>query len=162
MPRPINIVLIYKDAKGGEAQSLINIENQDEESDISQQIAAAVQHQLDIDALTEAQIIRCGVLIDVPLHGSLKTSPVANSDLEAGALFIFKADNNFSTQTRIPAFAESKFVTASPEVDLTDSDVQDFVTNMLDGYNSLDVQTSRGEDVVILASSKKDFEKSRV
>jgi len=166
MARPINIVLIYKDGKGNEGQSLINIVNQDEESDIAQQIEAAVQHQIFVDALTGCQIVRCGLLIDVPIDVSLKSTPESTSDLEEGAEFIFRADNTFTSQIRIPGFLDSKFVSASPEVDLTDSDVLDFVDSMTDGLDGgsglLDVQSSRGDDLTTLASAKKSFQKSRV
>lgn len=168
--RPISVVLTILDSKGSEKQMLINIVNQDTEGDLSHLVAMATNHQLDIDALTEGLIVRCGLVVDVPLHANLKISPVANSSNEAGAAFIFTTANGYATQFRIPAFDESKLITGTPEVDLTDTAVADLVSHMIDGYSTViegstalqDVVDSRGEDVTELGTAKEIFQRGRV
>lgn len=168
MPRPISLVLTVRDGKGKDAQLLINIINQDDESDISKQLEMARKFQLDIDALITGQVVRCGLVIDVPLDTGLSTSPDTNADIEQGALFIFRSTTNFNTSTRIPTFDETKLITGTPSVDLTDSAVADFVTNIIDGYEAnttgdrREVQDNRGDDITELLSAKQSFQRSRV
>jgi hypothetical protein len=168
--RPITIVLTIQDSKGSENQMLINIVNQDTEPDLTNLIAMATNHQLDIDALTDGAIVRCGLVVDVPIHFSLKDAAVSNSSNEAGATFIFFSDANYTTQFRIPAFVEAKILPGTPEVDLTDTAVQDLLTNIVDGYSTViegatglqDVVDSRGEDVTQLGTAKEVFQRGRV
>lgn len=164
--RPITIVLTIIDSKGHENQMLINLVNQSIESDLSNLETIATNHQIDIDALTEGQIVRCGLVIDVELDSSLKIAPVSNASNEAGAIFVFTTDGGFSTQIRIPAFMESKIVSGTPEVDLTDSAVQDLIDHIVDGYSNgsvlRDIVDSRGDDIVMLGSAKEVFQRGRV
>lgn len=154
------------DSKGKENQMLVNIVDQSIEPDLSNLETIAKAHQADIDALTDGQIVRCGLVVDVDLENGLKGAPVANSSNEAGATFIFVTADGFNTQFRIPAFKESKLVSSSPEVDITDGDVIDLIDNVIDGYSNgstlRDVVDSRGDDIVSLGTAKETFQRGRV
>lgn len=169
MPKPANIIITYRDDKTSEGQTIINIPTQDDLT-LGEMIAMANHHAFDMNQLSDAEIIRCSISIDVsPLDVDPGAQP--GSDLEIGADFTFKADNGFTSQIRIPAFRPEFFIAGSPDVDLSIEQVSDFVTNMIDGYGTdndippsdyADVTTSRGEDLTSLLSARKSIVKSRV
>jgi hypothetical protein len=173
MPKPINIVLTIKDGKTPKpryAQVLINVVNQDGEPDIFKQIEMARRFQLDIDKLTGGQIVSCGLIVDVPLDPTLKITPDPDSDIEHGALFIFKSDTGHLTKFRVPTFDKTKIMANSADVDILDVDVAEMISNIIAGYDSdpfgggalLDVTDSHGEDVFEFVSGKQSYQKSRV
>lgn len=167
MAKPINLVLTLRDGKNRYAQMIVNVVNQDEDSNILHQIEMAKNLQVDIDAMVKGQIVQCGVVIDVPIEGGLKTTPDADSDVEEGALFIFQSVNGYLTKIRVPTVGDDLFITGSPLIDFANADVSQFVDNILDGYlydisNRHDVTDSRGDDVIDIKSGAKDFENPRV
>lgn len=169
MPKPANVVVTYKDSKGAEGQTIINIPNQDT-LDLDEMIAMANWHALDMDNLSDAEIIRVSLIVDI--SPALFVSPGAEPgcDLEEGAEFIFAEAGGFTSQIRIPAFRQDAFLAGTPSVDLSFTEVQYFVDSMIDGYGTdtgmsptlADVQTSRGEDLTVLLAAKKSFQKSRI
>lgn len=173
MAKPINIVLTIRDGKTPKpqySQLLINVVNQDGEPDIFKQIEMARRFQIDIDALTKGQIVACGLIVDVPLDISLKTAPEPNSDVEEGASFFFRSVDGYLTQFRIATFDQTKIIPNTADVDVSDSDVANLITNIIVGYDSdplgtddfRDVQDSRGDDITDFISAKQSFQKSRV
>ena len=120
-----------------------------------------------IDALISGAITRVGIVFDFTLTGGVKLAALAGSDVEEGARFQFRTENNFFTHLRIPTFLESLIVAGTREVDLTDSDVAAFVTAMEDGIDLagaapiVEPSDSRGEDIVALVSAQEQFLSSR-
>lgn len=173
MPKPINIVLTIMDGKTPKpnyTQLLINVESLDIIPDILGQMEMARRFQLDIDPLTTAQIVSCGVIVDVPLDPTIKTAPSPDADSEQGMTFVFRSDTGFPTQFRIPSFDESFVVTGYPDVDLTAQPIIDLIENIIAGYNTLPdgtgtvgkVVDSRGDDIDTFLRGLESFQKSRV
>lgn len=166
MARPAVIVLTIEDAKGSQAQMLVNVINQDDEPDISKQIAMAVQHQLAIDAVTAGRIVRCGLILDISLDITLKAAPLSGSDVEEMAQFIWRSENGFTTRFNVPAFDDTKFDADAVNVDLTDPDVVTLVNSIIAGYSDgvapREIQDSRGDDITELLSAFKEIVKPRV
>lgn len=172
MAKPINIVLTIRDGKTPKpqySQLLINVVNQDGEPDIFKQIEMARRFQIDIDAQTKGQIVACGLIVDVPLDVSLKTFPDPDSDIEEGGTFVFRSENGYLTTFRIATFDQTKIIPNTADVDVSDSDVENMIINILLGYDSdpsggdlRDVQDSRGDDITDFISAKQSFQKSRV
>lgn len=82
------------------------------------------------DSVTEAQIVSISLALLLTNPVTLKAAPVANSDVEEGALFSFPLEGlpSKSYGVEIPAFNQSMFI--DNEVDLSDLAVQDLITNL--------------------------------
>lgn len=162
MPRPATLVFTVLDGKGKSSQFLLNLPDQTAQPTMSVQLDMAYQLQTLVDEIIDGQIVRCSVIFDVPLDPTLKSVPGANSDVEQQAEFSFESSTGFNTQTNIPAVLDSIFVLASPIVDLSNGDVQDFVQAVLSGLNGENVVDTRGDDITTLNNALKSFCRSRV
>lgn len=95
--------------------------------------------------------------------------PLANSDVEEGATFVWKTAGGFTTRFRIPTFNEACMISGSAEVDLANNDVDDFVQTIIDGADAIagvgedrmNVTDSRGDDIIAIKSAFDAFQKSR-
>lgn len=117
-----------------------------------------------VDDITGAYIfsIKITYSMDTDFSG-MKYPASANSDTEAGALFIFESANGFKTQVRIPAFREDFLVSQSRNVDETHPEVSDFIAAMVDGLCGFVVApvVNTGDDVDHLLNAKENFARSR-
>jgi hypothetical protein len=118
-----------------------------------------------IDALIKGKITNLSVGLGVDLPGGIKSAPDSSADVEEGARFIFNAANGGSARLRLPTFDEAKFVTGSDLVNLTDTDVADFVTQIVDGQTiTLQAQhpsAADESDIVSLDSARSAFGRER-
>lgn len=88
-----------------------------------------------VDLVTEVQITSLRVSLEAALPAGIKSSPVASSNIQEGALFSFiAADTSYKYGSRVPGFDQSKFV--GREVDDTDTDVQAFLNAMILGLDA--------------------------
>jgi len=81
-----------------------------------------------VDKVTEAQILSHSITLLGVNPVGLKAAPVANSDVEEGALFSYSLNGlpNKSWGYEIPAFVQGYFI--DKEVNLTEQDVIDMIT----------------------------------
>lgn len=121
-----------------------------------------------IDDMTGCRIINVGLSYDVPYDSdaSLKLVAAAGSDVQEGARFGFRTAGGYSSKIRIPGFLETLMISATLEVDQTDTIIQDFVGYMLAGNDATptlvgDPTDYRGDDLVSLAYAVDAFQKSR-
>lgn len=161
------ILLSIQDEKGVTSTTELNLE--DSGLPLIQQAFAGEIAKL-VDGMTTGAITRVGATFNIPLPSGIKTAPQANSDVEEGARFQFRTANGFYSGMRIPTFDESKIVTGTRAVDLTDSDVAAFVTAMTDGIDMTaagfvgvteEPVDKRGEDLVALEFAREQFISSR-
>jgi hypothetical protein len=125
----INVVysLSMIDDKGSRATIPIYAKTGDSNT-IAAISAAMATFSENFDSVTEGQLISHSltILLDNPV--TWKSAPVANSDVEEGALFSFPLANlpSKSYGIEIPAFNQSMFV--DTEVDVADLAVADLIT----------------------------------
>lgn len=136
------IIYTVKDAKGKTATTEVKIPTT---FNIANIIEFAGALAIIINALIKGQIVAISIVATINMSGlsGLRTSPLADSDVEEKASFGFQTDAGFDTGLMLPTFNESYFITGSRDVDLTDPDVIDFTEAML-----LGISTSPGAIVV--------------
>lgn len=88
-----------------------------------------------IAACIDGQIISARACVNLDLSSvTLRDIPFATSDRFQKATFIFRSIiNGFRRLFNIPTFNEQKKVSGSENVDLSDADIQTFVTTMDNG-----------------------------
>lgn len=157
------LVWTIKDAKGKSSVMKMNMPDSADIAIAKTFIGSTAQL---IDPLIKGQIVDLGIGLAVDLPGSgLKTAPLADSDVEEGARFSWRTAVNSFTNFRIPTFDEAKMVSGTPNVDLTDTDVDDFVQRVLAGQTvgliNVSPSDDRGEDITELSSAREDFTSTR-
>lgn len=127
----VNVIysMTVVDAKGSRASIPIYAHIDDSVSITTLQSAMNTFSEL-FDSLTEGQLISHSISIELTNPVTWKSAPVANSDVEEGALFVFPLNGlpAKSYSVEIPAFLQSKFV--GQEVNTADTLVSDMITAM--------------------------------
>lgn len=121
------------------------------------------------DPMLLGAISRLGISVSVDLPGGLTGSPSTGADVEEGARFQHLTSGNFRSGLRMPTFNESRIVSGSRAVDLTDADVIAWVDAMNDGLDITGAGGSgvispcdkRGEDLESLVFAQEQFQASR-
>lgn len=156
------ILVTIKDAKNKDSTMEVNLPSTVTLANVS--IFAIALAAL-IEPLIKGQITRVAIALNLPaaLTG-LRTAPLAGSDVEEGAKFVFNTTGGFITSTRIPTFDESKIASDSRLVDTSDTDVGAFIVTMTDGLvaaGGAEPVDKRGADVETLESALEAFQSSR-
>lgn len=116
-----------------------------------------------LDAITDGAIQEAGISVAVTLPGGLQANPVQYCDVQRGALFSWRTENNYNTSFRVPAFTPSKFSTGSKNVDTEDADVTNFVTSIITGTDVGGTMVTpsdyRGDDITALVKAVESFRK---
>ena len=112
------------------------------------------------------RIVGASLRIRVNLTGAgLKTSPVANTDVEEGAKFSWRSTVGAPTVFRVPTFLEQYGLSTGTAVDTNDADVNAFVQRILQGdtqgATTVRWSDSRGNNVSTLNYAEDSFKKSR-
>jgi hypothetical protein len=124
------------------------------------QTFAAAFAQL-IDNMTEGKLTGINMIYHVALPGGLKANPIANSDVEQGAIFVYADAQNFKTSLRVAAVSKAKIVANSDAVDLADADVIALNLAMTAGIAGTQPSTNRGDDLTALLSAKESYKRQR-
>lgn len=114
-----------------------------------------------IEALITGAIERVGICLSGALPGGLRANPLAGSDVEEGARFIFNSAGGFSTSLRIPTFDEQYVLDNSNLVDTAAGAVTSFVAGMTAGLATVQPTDYRSADITSLKSAREDFQRSR-
>jgi hypothetical protein len=163
---PFTITYSIKDAKNAVSTTKVNVPRSVGLTNVT--IFATEMAKL-INNLTRGAITRIGAATFVPLPAILRQQPLPNSDVEQGARFRFRTEDGFYTALRLPTFDKNYILPGSKDVDTTDAAVVAFVTVMTTGINlataggtgTASPSDKRDNDVVALASAKKQFLSSR-
>lgn len=160
-----HVIVVYtiRDAKGKSSVSKINMPDSTDIA-IAKQFAQSTA-QL-IDPLLKGQLVSIGIGIEVGLPGSgLKTAPNTDADVEEGARFNWLTASGANTEFRLPTFDEAKMVAGTPNVDLTDTDVDDFVQRIIAGQTvgiiNVSPSDDRGSDVTEIITARESFTSTR-
>jgi len=163
MGRPIvSMFATIQDAPGSESIVRIHMPNNTEIANFKTFIQDTA---IIIDALIKGKITNLSIGLGVDLPGGIKSAPDSSADVEEGARFIFNAANGGFARVRLPTFDEAKFVTGSDLVNLTDTDVSNFVDQIVDGETiNLQAQfpsAADESDIVSLESARSAFSSER-
>lgn len=136
------IIYTVKDAKGKTATTEVKIPTT---FNIANIIEFAGALAVIINALIKGQIVAISIVATINMSDlvGLRTSPLADSDVEEKASFGFSSDAGFDSGLMLPTFNEDFFVAGTRDVDLADAAVIDFTEAML-----LGISTSPGPVVV--------------
>jgi len=97
---------------------------------LAQIVLAVAAVVTDLDAILDGKIVKLGACLDVALPGGLKTDAVGGAEIErTGLIPMVNADVPRTWSNDIPAFAYDKFVSGTNRINMTDSDVQAYLTN---------------------------------
>jgi hypothetical protein len=118
-----------------------------------------------IDAIIKGKITNLSIGLGVDLPGGLKSAPDANSDVEEIGQFLFASDGGGTVRLSLPTIDEAKVLAGTAVIDTADTDVADFVTQIVDGQTiTLQAQHPSaidGSDITALDSATARFGKNR-
>lgn len=111
-----------------------------------------------LDDVLDGKIDGVTLSIGLTLPGGLKITPVANSNVQEGALLGFDvAASNYKHSIFVPAWATGFFT--GNEVDTVATEVGALATQLVTGSNSIAPSDRAGLDLVALTDGKKRFRK---
>jgi len=154
MAKPITLCLTIGDGKGLFSQTLINFPSL-VTTDIGGQYDSAETFTSLVDALISGYIARIGLVVDIPLPLGIKTEADPNADIEEGAKFIWRSQDGFTSENRIPTFNEDFIVPSTTQVNFV-QEVMDFWVAMV-AY----ARDSRDTPLDTLLFAQEDFGRSR-
>lgn len=125
-------------------------------------VELAEEVALAIDVLIGGIVTGISVVTNVDIPSSLEEDVDADSDVEEGAKFTFRAANGGDKEMRLPTFDEQFLLAGTKQVDLADSDVDAFVDLMINGRTDIvngnvAPVSIRNSDLVSLISAKENF-----
>lgn len=113
----------------------------------------------DIDALTDAQILLADLVVQVPLP-TVKTAPVAGSEIERGGLFNFLQENiKYKFGILIPALKHTLIVNG--KINLADTAVTTFISLVTALGGTAPWRSTANNILVTLADALITFRKHR-
>jgi hypothetical protein len=129
------IIYTVKDAKGKTATTEIKIPTT---FNITNIVNFAGAMAILINTLIKGQIIAISIVATINMSSiiSIRSAPLADSDVEEKASFGFSTDAGFDTGLMLPTFNEDFLVSGTRDVDLTDAAVIDFTEAMLLGIST--------------------------
>jgi hypothetical protein len=111
-----------------------------------------------LDDVLDGVINAVTLSIGLTLPGGLKSSPVAGSNVQEGALISFDvASSNYSHSIFVPAWAQAFF--SGSQVTLEDTEPGLFATQMVSGSNTIAPSDRAGLDLTSVLSGSKRFRK---
>jgi len=133
---------------------------------LPQLVAAVIAVAPMVKNLITGGIARAALLIDVDISAISGIGTIdPDSDTEEGAIFIFGTALGHDKRNRIPTFDETKLLSGTREVDLSDLDVASFNNAMIAGVTAgaatVTFVDSRLEDLNAVQDAYESFQSSR-
>lgn len=111
-----------------------------------------------LDALIDGQIETASVTLALTLPGGLKGSPVSGNTVREGGLWAWDAaGTDFEYGNYMPSQANATFV--NNEVDLTNTDVTDWIAQMTGSGAGTDATDRYANDLTALLRARRTFRK---
>ncbi len=116
-----------------------------------------------LDAILDGKIVSAGLCIDIDLSGAtIKANPAAGSEIERTGLLPFKYGAPMRTWSAdMPAFAYSKFVTGTNNMNMTDAAVLAFISAIESGTHITFTDPSKQLPLYATGAGSKTFRKHR-
>lgn len=123
--------ITLQDADGDQASLPLYVTYDDATATLASIAAYMAARCADLDAITDAQIVKQSFLLQTALPGGLKGAPVAGSDVERTGLITFNllTPSGKAYGMDIPGFKASKFT--GDAINLGDADVTTWTTNIM-------------------------------
>lgn len=158
----LRLVYTVRDAKGKEATTEIKIPLT---ISLANAINFAGAMAILINDLTKGAIVNISIIATVDLSSlvGLRTTPLADSDVEEKGAFGFITDTGFPTAVNLPTFDETFVVAGSDIIDLTATEVIDFTEAMLLGITAgvlVEPVDAHGDDVDLFSYGYERFRSS--
>jgi len=159
MADPVFISFTIQDSDGDTNTVLVPLPAATPYADVQ---AYATAYSLLLDFVIDGQITHGSVVFPATLNAGVKSAPVANCEVQKGALFAFDAANtSYRHSIRVPSFKPDLF--SGKNVNTADADVTALVNALVDGLTvngNLRQPTDRyGNDLSALISAVKSFRK---
>lgn len=159
MALPLKLQYSVKDAKGIVSRTLVHIPTA---TTLANATTYAGNIAAVIDAIILGQIVSVDICIGLDISGlGLKTSPDAASDVEEGALFVYKDALGLRYSQRLPTFDETFILPGTRQVDLANAGVQAYTDDIVTGNGTVQATTQSGSDLTALSNAKEQFVKNR-
>ena len=158
------IIYTIRDSKGKRSTTEVNFPSSFSFTDVS---LFAAQQAERINDLIKGRIERIGVAFNVDVPGTIRATPLPDSDVEEGAKFQVRTEDGNFTSMRLPTFDEQFVLPGTRSVDLADPVVDEFVDSMVTGApvvalgGVLHPSDKRDEDIVALEFAREQFTNSR-
>jgi len=164
MPFSINVVV--EDAKGKRSTTTFAISDLTDWGDAK--LVAAKVAQL-VANITTGQVVDVGICLSIFETLSLiNNTQDVSSDVEAGALFLWRNEDAQPARNRIPAVPETIFISGSEDVDTGNADVAAFIAAMTTGVTitggtvaSVPITDYRGTEITTYVQAYENFQASR-
>lgn len=158
MTLPIKIQYSMRDAKGLVSRTLVHIPS-------ATTLANATTYAQDlgevIDAVIGGSIESIDICIGIALPGGIKATPDTDTDVEEGAVFVYKDADGRTFRQRLPTFLESLVEAGTRQVDNANAAVQAYTDIIVDGNGTVAPVTLAATDITELVSDKEQFVKNR-
>lgn len=157
------VTFSIQDAKGKVSVTKINFPDTQTKDELS---AWAVTAATALNDIITGKILSAGIGFEVSLSGAtIRSAPLATSDVEEGARFIWRSLVGAITQFRLPTFDEAKMLSGTQQVDLADTDVDAFEGLITIGNGAgagwAHPSDDHGSDIVALESARESFTSTR-
>lgn len=159
----IGITVSVVDAKGATSNSTVWVPGASDIDDVIEFAEALAQNWANMQT---GKVTKVGVTIAVDISSLSNNTLGANSDVEEGARFGWGVVGGFKSSNRIATFDETLIVSGTKQVDITDTDVAEFIGWMVSGFTPVSTVVILPTDyrsAVISSqdSALEDFQKSR-
>jgi hypothetical protein len=167
-----HLAMTIQDGKGKTATVFINSERFDDADFTGGKTYESWSDNImqDFFPLTGGKIVHAAVLLPITIDTGVidqSSRPDPDSDVEEGATFVWQTSEGYTTKFRIPTFLESKLISGTDEVDLSDGEVSQFVGTIIDGADAIagvgedrmNVTDGRGDDVIALREAYDAFKR---
>jgi hypothetical protein len=162
----IGINFALRDAKGATSIHTVNLADT---VSLDNVVAFVEEFYEILDDLTGCAIDGATLSISVPpaVGNSIKATPVANSDVEEGATFIYVTEGGYTTRARVPGFLETLIVAGSQSVDQDAAAVLAYLAAVVGGLSvgtpavTVEPTDYRGDDIQSLKTARESFTKTR-
>lgn len=135
----------------------LNIDDTKTLAAISTEVASLISS---LDAISDSQITGANLQVEITLPGGLKSAPADTAENERTALFNFSQSGSpYRFGVDVPAIADSKI--ANGKVDLTDTNIQDFITLLKTAGTNLTYVSTAIKALVALIDALLSFRKHR-
>lgn len=141
------------DAKGRQERVSLFFDDSEELADMQGYYASFAAA---LDAVTEGVVGNASITFTVAAPGGLKSSAVANSDVNEGGNLAFNTTGRYKFSFRVPAMLQSKF--SGDSVQISDSgSVEALIAALVTGYSGVAPTDPQGVDITGISTGKKTF-----
>lgn len=159
MALPVDLLVSFLDGNGNSSRTIVHLAST---VTLAEAVATGQAIAPVLDALSEAKVTGVDIVYHADLSAlTLKADPVADSDNEDGALFIFTDADGRIYRTRVPAIDHTYVLPNSKDLDTTASQVTDWTGGITGGFGGgPDPVTKAGTDITTIKSQKQSFSKN--